>query len=76
VGGVSRPAPQAIPARKRQIPGARGQRPRIWNDLFLTLPRSIGRGGLGTPAPRTTFEDVAVMEQTIQHGADGGHVGQ
>ena len=32
--------------------------------------------GLGAPAPRAALEHVAVMQQTIEHGADGGDIAE
>jgi len=37
---------------------------------------SIGGCDLGAPALGSALEDVAVMQQSIQHGSDGGDIGQ
>ena len=34
------------------------------------------RRRFGTPASRATLEDVAVMQQAVKHGADGGDIAQ
>ena len=35
-----------------------------------------GNGIFGAPALGATFEDMAVVEQAIEHGSDGGDVSE
>jgi hypothetical protein len=37
---------------------------------------SFGCRDFGTPALWAAFQYVAVVQQAIEHGADGGHVGE
>jgi hypothetical protein len=42
--------------------------------LFSQTPS--GWGGLGAPTAGSTLEHVAVVKQTIEHGADGGNIAE
>jgi hypothetical protein len=47
--------------------------------LFLLLVLSLafsGTAGLGSPAARAAFENVSVVQKTIQHGGDGGTIAE
>jgi hypothetical protein len=43
--------------------------------LFLSLAFSR-IAGLGSPASRAAFENVPVVQKTIQHGGDGGAIAE
>src|SRR5579859_1137907 len=43
--------------------------------LFLSLAFSR-TAGLGSPAARTTFENMSVVQQPIQHGGYGGAIAE
>jgi hypothetical protein len=45
--------------------------------LLLVLSLALCRtAGLGSPAARAAFENVAVVQKTIQHGGDGGAIAE
>jgi hypothetical protein len=43
----------------------------LWLVLSLAFSRTAG---LGSPAARAAFENVSVVQKTIQHGGDGGTI--
>lgn len=42
--------------------------------LYLFL--RIGQVGFCSPAPRSTLENMAVVQESIEHGGDGGAVAE
>src|SRR5438105_6450991 len=48
-----------------------------FRDLVVLPCRLLWRQvGFGSPAPRAAFEHVPVVQQAVEHGADGGRVSQ
>jgi hypothetical protein len=44
------------------------------HELLGHLLSGRGGSGLGAPASRAALQDVAVMQQAIEHGTDSGNV--
>jgi hypothetical protein len=42
--------------------------------LFLSRFLLIGQVCFGPPAPRSAFEDMAVVEKAVEHGGDSGGI--
>ncbi len=62
--------PQPFWREGGKIPGVRWQNPR--SERSSCSLRSLS--GLSAPTARAALEHVAVMQQTVEHGADGGDV--
>ena len=60
--------------------GSQGRSPReVWCSVWRLRRRALknssgGRGGFGAPTARPALEQVAVVQQAVQHGADGGAI--
>src|ERR1700693_1958775 len=70
-GGASRPRPQPFWRESDKTRGREGRGLAVGKPLFLRC-----RCGLGAPTSWATLEHVAVMEQTVEHGADRGDIAQ
>ena len=53
-----------------------GQRCGPGRDPYLSRFLLIKQVCFGSPAPRTTFQDVTMVEKTIQHGGDCGTIAE
>ena len=51
-----------------------GQRRASETGVVLTFCLLVEQVHFGSPATRTAFEDVTVMEQAVEHGSDRGAV--
>jgi len=43
-----------------------------WNRVLLSRFVLFGQLSFGSSASRATFENIAVVEQAVEHGGDGG----
>lgn len=71
-----RQPPPRHSGRKAVNPGSARAEPSHPSKLGFQFHFSFGRRGLRAPASGAAFEDMAVMEQTVQHRPDSSHISQ